>query len=386
MKLQRDRSESSPPSVRKTQAPSEGGARLAALVAGSARQHMQRSIQQAIGAGRPGVVQGYFMLDGVNTLEKVRYRGDLDADGKRDFVWRNLVLRALLSVGLKAKICEEHKEALLTSAFSEDEEDFDAEAQRLLELQTIRERSATPLTERASPAAMSPMKSTAPVMSNSARIKHSGVTYERQDGSTTSFDSDGYTRGPVHREGKGQDLTTPKGKEAQTWTTDEVRGWIGKWDGTVALARHLAALVWPKLANTEEGRHWEVKFREMDRLVTEREGENPFIVIRDKKSDKQLVEIDRRVHTVAARKLLAQAILDGRRHPEQQQKVLFFDTLLKAAHPAYADPAQTIFDINTKLYKAGKSGELSMIMTHWRTFLYFDWILAEDVLNNASDA
>jgi hypothetical protein len=60
----------------------------------------------------------------------------------------------------------------------------------------------------------------------------------------------------------------------------------------------------------------------------------------------------------------------------------FCDQLLKATVDAkYQDRDSTVFELNSD-YEASGSG-LSMILTHWRPIVFFDWILAEDVINNA---
>jgi hypothetical protein len=126
---------------------------------------------------------------------------------------------------------------------------------------------------------------------------------------------------------------------------------------------------------------------QIDRLIDFRDNEaqsSEFQIIQ--KSNKKTVQsLKRKDYTLRARQELKKALLKGEKHPADQQNVLFYDHLLKNdVNPEFQDMGQTTFVLNRD-YEASGAG-LSMILTHWRPILFFDWILAEDALNNAKDA
>lgn len=377
---------------------------LAAAIDHSPRMLAQRrQIQSLFGPGdhAKGVLQGYFEVSGQATNDPDQFVEGADQAAKEAQVW--LTLKPALATAWQglgahhhydAAILEEFRPQMMTMAFSADRKTL-ANAARLLEaVAAHRVAAQTPLEDRASPAGVGGTLTTSPALDDE-RVKHSRATYRRTTpaaggvGAPTvsdeTFDSDAYTKGPSRRTRDGGTATTPQ-SGAQAWTKKVIKDSIRIWTGDVPLVRHLAVTVWPLLGNTDLGRRWEVKFREMDRLITFRDGEaqSRYIVVKRTAGNVTVKTYDRKDYNKQARLDLKAAILAGTPHPDEQQGVLFYDALLKAD----ADPAWRVADSATFQVGPGHTvvGDLSMILTHWRPILLFDWILAEDVLNNAADA
>ncbi|MBW4615651.1 MAG: hypothetical protein KME21_20710 [Desmonostoc vinosum HA7617-LM4] len=263
---------------------------------------------------------------------------------------------------------------------------FQGVVDHLKTLEKQRKEMAVPLSERSSPPKLPSLSSNIPQLGE--KEKHSTSTYKRvEDGEATdeTFNSDSYTKGPAKRRRNDENPTTPKGEETQDWNTEGVKKSIQAWSCKIPLARHLAGHVWPYLNNTKEGKKWELKFREIDRLIDFRDNEkqsSSLTIIR--KTDKQQMKIlDRKDYTFKARQKLKEAVLRGEKHPADQQDVLFYDMLLKDdVEQGWQNTESNMFELDAR-YEAAGAG-LSMILTHWRPILFFDWILAEDVFNNAS--
>ena len=353
----------------------------------------RRRWQHAFPAG--AVLQGYFIVNEQRTDDADQFAEDASQAQKEAQVWLALepalqaAWQSLPQAHYDAALIAEMRTKLLAMAFSNALVRLATVAAELERVAVERIEARKPLSDRASPAGVG--GSLGPVPTLGEKEKHSTAVYTRTGAtgatSTESFDSDAYTKGPSRRtrEGKGGLATTPKGT-AQAWTVEAAKKSIRAWTCEAPLARHLALTIWPLLGDTDEGRRWEVKFREIDRLVTFRdaEGQSRFIEVQERRGGKKVKSLDRRDYTAAARKAMKDDILAGTPHPAEQQGVLFYDRLLKAAAGADAVVADSDTFALQPAYTV--TGDLSMILTHWRPILYFDWILAEDVLNNASNA
>jgi hypothetical protein len=325
---------------------------------------------------QPTVIQGYFTFDGQKTNDAGMFpdvpEGANEQEFKRDYVWNTFLKTELDKYGISPKLIAEFKEKLLDIAMHKVKGDFSKIVTDLQEIQQLREKTAKPLRETSSPSKLDPLSSTTPELGD--KEKHSNAKYKRKvDGIDIeeTFDSDAYTKGPAKRRRGQETVTTPKGEEDQDWNTEGIKNRINTWSCEVPLARHLADYVWQHLKNTDEGKKWELKFREIDRLIDFR--------------DNEAQSLKRKDYTLRARQELKKALLKGEKHPADQQNVLFYDHLLKNdVNPEFQDMGQTTFVLNRD-YEASGAG-LSMILTHWRPILFFDWILAEDALNNAKDA
>jgi|GEM_PF-4318765 len=374
------------------------GARAVQLAADPAA--VAQSKPQTAEKAPAAVVQGYFTLAGQKTNDATMFKVGASDEEKRTFVWDYVLLPELNKKAITSELIAEYKERLLNFALEDKTKySFEGIATRLQEIgaerlrietekAAERERAAVPLADRESPAAL-PKIVGPPTLAG--KEKHSAATYKRGTGEAATeetFSSDDYTKGPAKRRRGDKAATTPKGSEAQTWTRQGVLDSIRNWSGDVPLARHLAGFIWPLLENKSEGKKWELKFREIDRLTDfrDKEAQSKVITIIRKTDPTETASFDRKDYTTRARLLLKAALLAGTPHPADQQDVLFYDTLLKAAvNAGWQNAASTTFDLNAN-YKATGEGGLSMILTHWRPILFFDWILAEDVLNNASDS
>jgi hypothetical protein len=381
---------------------------------GSPRMLAQRRQIQALfgaerGAGAPaqaqGVVQGYFILNkGTPSAQRTddpdQFLPAAKLPARRDQVWQSLrpaletEWKKLRDNHFKDEMLDEVREKMLDIAFDGAEEKTIGWAARTLEsVARMRIESRVPLSERASPDTVGGTLSTTPTLGE--KEKHSVATYTRTTPGAEGgeavvteehFGSDAYTKGPSRRtREEGGLATTPAGVK-QAWTKKQVKDGIRLWTCEAPLARHLALTVWPKLTDSDAGREWEVKFREIDRLITFRDAEarSRYIDITRKATREKVRSLDRHAFNLEARKALKKALLADKRHPAKQQGVLFYDALLKQAVDAgWQDTESTTFALGPA-YEA--DGDLSMILTHWRPVLFFDWILAEDVLNNAADA
>ena len=355
--------------------------------------------------GRPAahepVLQGYFVVSGQNTNDESQFADGASQADKEAQVW--LALRPAVEAAWKARVGGHHynaavlddmKDTLLKGAFAYKRKTLTAvvaalEGQAVARAQAAAEvvAGAEPLEDRASPAGVGGAVGTAPTLAGPN--KHSAATYRRRDAVTgvvtnEVFTSDNYTKGPARRARVGVVVLLPVGL-LLAWTKKQIRASIRNWSCDASLARHLAVTVWPLLPNTVEGRTWELKFREMDRLVTFRQDEaqsRTFTIWKKRPLPKTRVKsLNRDDFNVAARQLLKAAILGGQRHPAEQQGVRFYDRLLKGeVDKDMQDPRSVLFDVNAE-YEVPE--DLSMTLTHWRAILLFDWILAEDVLNNA---
>lgn len=389
----------------------QGQAQLQATIARSQRSAAQRKhntrlkVVSATRGAQNGVLQGYFMLNGQATNDPEQFADGATPAEKEDQVWPSLkaeierVWQSLPDHKFNAALIDEIRGKLLGMAFNktpfstldvaqklnaESNKRVLAEEARLASLAESRKE----LSDRASPQGIGGTLNPTPKLAG--KEKHSAASYTRtttDDKSTVVteelFSSDDYTKGPARRSRSSKAITTPKGDEEQAWTKTVITQSISAWTCDAPLARHLAGTVWPLLKNSAEGRRWEVKFREIDRLVSHRddEGMGSSIDILEKATDKKLKTLDRDTYTKNARALMKAAILSGTKHPADQSGVPFYDTLLKAAvDSTWLKSDATGLDLKPT-YKV--AGSLSMILTHWRTILYFDWILAEDVLNNA---
>ncbi|MES2937448.1 MAG: hypothetical protein V4864_07180 [Pseudomonadota bacterium] len=387
--------------------PDAAPARLASPIDDSPRMLAQRrQIQSLFGpraAGPPpppaggDVLQGYFVIGGQKTNDDELYADDADQDTKEAQIWPTV--RAAVETAWKAlpnhhfsdAVLDAFRAKLLAIAFAGGKKPRTvADEAQILELTVVhRAQAQVALADTASPAGVGGTLAQTPTLG--AREKHAEATYRRTlsggaGNADEMFDSDAYTKGPSRRKRDDEPVTTPK-SGAQAWTKQQIRESIGRWTCTGPLARHLAATVWPLLPNTATGRAWEVKFREMDRLIALRDAEaqSRSFVIRQKSTGSTVKTLARGDFTVRARTALKAAILGGKRHPAEQQGVLFYDTLLKAeVDPTWQNTESDTFSLD----KDGDytvPGSLSMILTHWRPILLFDWILAEDVLNNSAE-
>jgi hypothetical protein len=333
--------------------------------------------------GQRPVAQRYFTMEsGQKSNDPDQFPEDVTTPQKqRDYVWANLLEPALKKTEVPLKLYTELRGLLLDFAMDAQSRSFSGTVKALCKLADEREKSKTPLSGRASPQALDKLVSATPVLADD-KAKHTVATYTRLvsgERVNETFESDEYTK-------TGE--PAPKGTDVQDWTRKSVLASINGWSCEVPLVRHLAGYVWPLLKKSKESNMWELKFREIDRLIELRESEvkNKFIIILDKPKAKskskptQLAALDRDSYTVGARRALKQALLTGTKAPAKQQGVLFYDDLLKAAVPDYHTDA-AVFELKDE-YQA--VGSLSMILTHWRPILLFDWILADDVLNNAS--
>lgn len=372
----------------------------------------RRQIESLFDPGTPtpnGVLQGYFMVNGQKTNDPEQFTEEVaqDEERKKAQVW--FTLRPALEAEWKkledhqfsAEILDEFRDKLLGLALDDKKynlqaaaANLDGVARRRAEIAREQAQAKVPLAATASPAGVGGTLSTNPTLGE--KEKHSNAVYKRTttDPETAkdtvtdeSFDSDAYTKGPSRRDRNSEPATTPKG-DKQAWTVKQVKDSIQRWTCEFPLARHLALTIWPLLTNSEAGRRWEVKFREIDRLITFRdaEGQSRFIEILQKSTGTKVKSLDRQKYSQRAREALKAALLGGTKHPAEQQGVLFYDTLLKAAVNADWQNADSATFALTAAYSVVGEGGLSMILTHWRPILYFDWILAEDVLNNATDA
>ncbi|MES2940795.1 MAG: hypothetical protein V4864_24160 [Pseudomonadota bacterium] len=380
----------------------------------------RRQIQSLFGpmapgdaAGAPaaagGVLQGFFeLLPGQRTNDEDQFVEGAEQPVKEAQVWGMLkpaveaAWKLLPGHHFNEALVDQIRGKLLAFAFSKKRATVE-EAAQLLEAESVRRilaaeareaelaESRKPLEDRASPAGVGGTLNTTPALAG--KDKHSTASYTRTTpgvGSaeatvtTESFSSDDYTKGPAKRRRAEKPATTPAGTK-QAWTKKQVDASITAWACDAPLARHLARTVWPLLANTEEGRKWELKFREIDRLIAYRdaEGQSRSIEIWKKAPKEKVRSLDRHAYNKEARQELKKALLAGTKHPADQQEVLFYDTLLRrdVDEALLADGAA--FALKPAYMAAGEGG-LSMILTHWRPILFFDWILAEDVLNNAS--
>lgn len=355
---------------------------------GASEQVKAAARWQAMADGQPApgprqVTQGYFtMATGQKSNDPEQFPEDVTTTPqKREYVWTTLLEPALKETEVPPKLYTELRGLLLDLAMDAENRKFANMVKALCKLADEREKSKTPLSGRASPPALDKLVSSTPALADD-KAKHTVATYTRlvsgeRVGET--FESDEYTK-------TGE--PAPKGTDAQDWTRKSVLASINGWSCEVPLVRHLAGYVWPLLKKSKESNLWELKFREIDRLIDLRESEakNKFITILDKPKPKskskpsQLAVLARDDYTVGARQALKQALLAGTKAPAKQQGVLFYDALLKAAVPDYHTDA-AVFELKDE-YQA--VGSLSMILTHWRPILLFDWILADDVLNNAS--
>jgi hypothetical protein len=362
-------------------------------------------------AAAGGVAQGFFDLHGQPTNDEERFAEGIAQEEKDRQVWDVLkpeveaVWKKLPDHHFTEGLAQEYRAKLLELAFSPDKVTLRAAANTLegiaaRRIRVAREREAeiaeagTPLEDRPSPAGVGGTLNTTPALAG--KEKHSTATYTRttpaaEEGgeavvTTESFSSDDYTKGPAKRRRAGPHapVTTPAGTR-QAWTKKQIDDSIAAWPCNAPLARHLARTVWPLLADTDEGRKWELKFREIDRLIAYRDAEaqSRSIEIWRKAPREQIQSLDRHAYNKRAREALKAAILEGTKHPADQQFVLFYDTLLRADVSADLLAAGPAFTLRPAYMAAGEGG-LSMILTHWRPILFFDWILAEDVLNNAS--
>jgi hypothetical protein len=345
-----------------------------------------------------GVLQGYFVVGGQNTNDDTQFVDDASPDDKKAQVW--LTLKPALATAWKALpahhfdegILDEARAGLLTAAFAPARTSLataagmlEREWARREQVRVDREEARVPLGERDSPAAVGGSLGHVPTLGD--REKHSTATYRRTGAAAgdETFDSDAYTKGPARRARNDEPATTPTGVQ-QAWTKVQVLNSVRAWPCEAPLARHLARTIWPLLTNSAEGRAWEVKFREIDRLIAFRDAEaqsRTFTIWRKAGPRAQVKSIDRNDYTVRARQALKAAIVAETRHPAEQQGVLFYDALLKADVDAgWQNAASVTFALNAA-YEVPDPG-LSMILTHWRPILYFDWILAEDALNNVT--
>ncbi len=333
------------------------------------------------------IIQGYFKFGNQKTTDQDIFSPDSTDQEKRNIIWEGYILPHLPE-GLDASDVEEFKGKLLNMALDSKKYNFSKYTRLMQRTLLERAENALPLEERTSPDALLSLVSTTPDLSG--KEKHSTATYLRrseEDDEPTreSFNSDSYTKGPSRRDRNRGPVTTPKGDIEQTWTADDVKMSIAKWNCEYPLARHLASTIWPLIQNDDEGKQWELKFREMDRLIEfrETEGQSAHIAIYDSRTNEHYVTVNRIDYTKDARKLLRKAILDDEPHPVNQSSVPFYDQLLKQRmdDDIQEDDGTGMFKLNRN-YMATGSG-LSMILTHWRPILYFDWILAEDVMNNA---
>lgn len=360
----------------------------------------RQQIKSMFGPGQP-VLQGYFEIHGQPTNDEEQFVEGADLPAKKAQVW--LTLKPALETAWKtldghhfdANVLEEFRARLLVIAFEDTKTTLrkavtglEALVVRRTEAELRRVQALVPMSDRASPGAMGGKLNPTPAINE--REKHNPATYRRSTkaadtGAVTvteeTFDPDAYTKGPSRRDRAGGAATTPTGV-AQAWTKKQVKDGIESWACEAPLARHLALTIWPLLTDSETGRNWELKFREMDRLITVRDAEpkSRYIVISSVAPKAKVQTLDRHTFNVAARQAMKAAIVGGTKHPAKQQGVLFYDTLLKAAvTPGWQAGGPTF-----GLGDTHEAGDLSMILTHWRPVLFFDWILAEDVMNNAT--
>ncbi|MEJ6487518.1 DUF4157 domain-containing protein [Nostoc punctiforme UO1] len=333
------------------------------------------------------VIQRYFSIDGQKTNDPGMFEEGTSEKEKRDFIWQQFILPKLNENDINKELIKEFENKLLDMAMNDRKLNFENIISKLKELETLRAEMSVPLSERKSPEKLPPLSSGTPELGD--KEKHSDAKYKRVvDGENTdeTFASDDYTKGPAKRRRYKENPTTPKGEEEQDWTTKGVKESIQSWSCQVPLSRYLAGYLWPLLKNTKEGKKWELKFREIDRLIDFRDNESQSSVITIiKRTNKEKIkDLARKDYTFKARQKLKEALLRGDKHPGDQQDVLFYDILLKAdVKNELQDNESKTFNLNAA-YEATGAG-LSMILTHWRPIIFFDWILAEDVLNNAKD-
>lgn len=337
-----------------------------------------------------GVIQGYFTFDKQKTNSDKflpEYEEDTEAEvitaGNRKYLWDYFLLPRLQAKEISAELIQEFKERLLDMALDGKNYSFDTVADQIVDTGKVRARTVAPLSDKASPGTLAPIATNPEI---EGKDKHGLAKYKVKDTEDeyATFSSDSYTKGPARRRDTGV-FTTPLGDEAQTWTKVNVKSYINNWSCKVPLARHLADLIWPLIKNSKEGRNWELKFREIDRLIDYRDSESQskVLTIVRKLDNQNMVSISRTDYTFKARQALKKALIAGNKHPADQQLVTFYDKLLKdnvsAVYQAAGDSDN--FQLHDD-YEAAGSG-LSMILTHWRPILFFDWILAEDVMNHA---
>ena len=352
-----------------------------------------------------GVVQGYFKLAGQPTNDPDRFTDGLTLNQKKAEVWPQLKMaieedwKTIKNHHFTDGIVEEAKTKLLVFAFADDEVTLRKVSRTMEHAVVERARiraelleSQKPLSERASPPNLNGSLDGTPKLAGGT--KHSPAVYTRTTpgllGAEATlieerFVSDDYTKGPSRRvrDHDESNVTTPVGTR-QLWTKKQVEDTVKSWPGDESLARHLTLAVWSKLTDSVEGRKWEVKFREIDRLISHREDEGMgrYIDIYSTQPKEQLQSLDRDAYLKPARLLMRTSIAKGEKHPAVQSKVNFIDTVLKGAvnDPAWLEDG-AIFKLRDGFTV---DASLSMILTHWRTILFFDWILAEDVMNNST--
>jgi hypothetical protein len=330
------------------------------------------------------VVQGYFTIDTQKTNDAGIFPESVtEDDDKKEYIWVNIVKGALEKKHISAELIAEVKEKAMTLAMDARKFNFDEFVGKIEALQDRRTKRAGPLSERASPASLPPLLSGTPELGD--KEKHSTAKYKRTGPTEETFSSDDYTKGPAKRRREELDPTTPSGLEVQNWTRAGVKTAISEWNCKTPLARYLAGHVWPLIQNSDEGKKWELKFREIDRLIAFRDTEAQSSTITIvKRSNKETVKtLERSAYTFRARQLLKAALINGDKHPADQQKVLFYDELLKEdVDEALQIEDSEVFDLKPAYEAAGPG--LSMLLTHWRPIVFFDWILAEDVMNNGT--
>lgn len=374
----------------------------AQMMANNLRHHR---LNTALKHCQGGVVQGYFDLAGQPTNDPDRFIEGLTLDQKKAEVWPQLKMaietewKKIENHHFTDGIVEEAKTKLLIFAFADKKITLEQVSRQMehevVERARIRAElieSQKPLSERASPPNVGGSLGGTPLLAGGT--KHSPAVYTRTTPglsgaeatlSEERFVSDDYTKGPSRRlrDHDESNVTTPIGTQ-QLWTKKQVVDTVNSWPGDESLARHLTLAVWSKLTDSVEGRKWEVKFREIDRLISHREDEGMgrYIDIYRTQSKTKLQSLDRDAYLKPARLLMRTVIANGDKHPAVQSKVNFIDTVLRGAvnDPAWLEDGP-IFKLRDGFTV---DASLSMILTHWRTILFFDWILAEDVMNNST--
>lgn len=361
-----------------------------------------------------GPVQGYFKIHNGAGMDKTNDASVWAPIGQEkvqaENIWDPLKLDVLTRLGgddpspEEKEILEvfvtENKETLLENALSDEKKSLMPflrilirafKAKRALEAKTnaANEAAETPVGERPSP---SGLLGGAPSLADPDKPKHTRATYrftkpegeaEEESGvNTLGVSLDDYTKA------RAKSAATAKAAPTLGYTAEQLKNYIGLWNCSTSLIQFLAPFIFRHLGKNPDGRKWEAIVREYARIADEErasESQNASIGIRSRAGAS--ITLLRSAFEKPAREKLKSVLMSGTDVPTNNDGVYFFDALIREKMLAdghrdlLVNPdgnENTRFELNTdRIQQSGQ--DIGMTMVHWRTILYFDWVLAADL-------
>ena len=330
-------------------------------------------------------MQAYFEINEQRTNDPDVYlrEGETSTEQHRENLWtwtlRASVLQTLeaderVGEGEAGEFVDGYKENLLNLAMSKKKYELTTICDQMARVFEMQAASASSVGSLAPPEGM---ESTRVRLQDPDKPKHTTAYYDRSGTQgTQQIELDEYTK-------KGEERRARVRGGQQGWTKREMKFAIQAWNCKVPLVQHIAPVVFEHLENTDEGRAWEVRLREMARVLQVRitEAQNLELVITPKGEGENKVTLIRSDYDVEARKRVQAELVKGTALPGSQSEVNFYDDLIRPRIP----PDWQTSDSGQLTLDPQKADSAAMTLTHWRTITFFDWLLGDDLMKCATN-